>query len=92
MRVTTVDGRVLEAELRYQRGGATNPMSVAEVIAKYRINAGLALPATATTALESAVLSLEAQINLDDLAVLAAARSGEVVSIPSAAPISEGTL
>jgi 2-methylcitrate dehydratase PrpD len=92
VRVTTVDGRVLEAELRYQRGGATNPMSVAEVIAKYRINAGLALPATATTALETAVLSLEAQTNLDDLAVLAAARSGEVVSIPSTAPISEGTL
>ena len=39
VRVHTRDGRVLEAELRHQRGGAENPMSAEDVIEKYRANA-----------------------------------------------------
>ena len=43
VRVRTRDGRVLEEELRHQRGGTENPMSVAEIVGKFRANAAQAL-------------------------------------------------
>jgi 2-methylcitrate dehydratase PrpD len=64
VRITTRDGRTLEADLPHQRGGPENPMTPAEVREKYRENAGLALEAEAVEALEEALLTLEEQ---DDL-------------------------
>lgn len=43
VRVTLRDGRVLEKELRHQRGSQVNPMTEADIIAKYRDNASLTL-------------------------------------------------
>ncbi len=59
VRVVTRDGRVLEAELRYQRGGAENPLTEDDVLAKYRANAALALDAADAAAFEAALLGLE---------------------------------
>ncbi len=59
VRITMRDGRVLEAELPHQHGGPENPLSADEVRAKFRENAGLALPDAAVDSLESAILSLE---------------------------------
>ncbi len=75
VRVTTVDGRVLEGELRHQRGDAANPMSYDEIIAKYRANAGLALPEAMIADLEAATLTLDVQESVHALAVLAEAGS-----------------
>jgi 2-methylcitrate dehydratase PrpD len=64
VRIRTKDGRTLEADFPYQRGGPENPMTADEVRAKFRGNASLALGDSALESLEEAVLSLEAQ---DDL-------------------------
>jgi 2-methylcitrate dehydratase PrpD len=64
VRIRTKDGRTLEADLPYQRGGPENPLTADEVRDKFRENAGLALDDVAVAALEEAVLSLEEQ---DDL-------------------------
>jgi 2-methylcitrate dehydratase PrpD len=64
VRITLRDGRVLEAELPHQRGGPENPLSADEVRAKFRENAGMALPESAVEALESSILSLD---QLDDV-------------------------
>ncbi|WP_166462759.1 MmgE/PrpD family protein [Amycolatopsis acidicola] len=71
--VSTVDGKVHEAELRYQRGGSENPLSDEDVIGKYRANAELALGSDRAAALEHAVLGLEEQNDLAALAALAGA-------------------
>jgi 2-methylcitrate dehydratase PrpD len=76
VRVRTRDGRVLEAELRHQRGGADNPMRVDEVLDKFRVNARQALPGTAVAELESATLDLESQPTLAVFAILGEAREG----------------
>ena len=74
VRITTRDGRTLEADLPHQRGGPENPMTSGEVREKYRENAGLALEEDAVEALEAAILSLEEQDNLHSaLSPLAAA-------------------
>ncbi|MGH2851553.1 MAG: MmgE/PrpD family protein [Solirubrobacteraceae bacterium] len=73
VRVRTRDGRVLEAELRNQRGGAENPMSEAEVIGKFRANAAQALTADAVAQLESAILELESRPSLAGLGLLSRA-------------------
>ena len=52
VRITMKDGTVLEAELPHQRGGPENPLSADEVRAKFRENAGLALPSASVDALE----------------------------------------
>lgn len=70
VRVTTVDGRVFEAELRHQRGGAENPISEQDVLDKYRSNAGLALTSEHFQGLETAVLSLASQSDLGFLTVV----------------------
>jgi len=59
VRITTTDGRALEADFPHQRGAPENPMSAEEVLAKFRQNASLALGDAAVSALEEAVLSLE---------------------------------
>jgi 2-methylcitrate dehydratase PrpD len=75
VRVRTTDGQTLEAELRHQRGGAENPMSSDDVIAKFRSNAGLALSSAEAQSLESAVVALEDQPDLEPMRMLRAARA-----------------
>jgi 2-methylcitrate dehydratase PrpD len=43
VRITTRDGRTVEADLDHQRGGPENPMTADEVREKFRENASLAL-------------------------------------------------
>jgi 2-methylcitrate dehydratase PrpD len=59
VRIHTRDGRTLEAELPYQRGGPENPMSAEQVREKFQTNAALALPAEDVKTLEDAVMALE---------------------------------
>ena len=53
--------RRVERELAYQKAAPENPWSAADVRAKFRANAELALPADLATALEEAILTLEEQ-------------------------------
>ena len=69
VRIRTRDGRVLEAELPYQRGGPENPMSADEVRDKFRANASLALGRGDVERLEETIMTLERR---DDLAGLEA--------------------
>jgi len=81
--VTTHDGEVLRAELPHPAGAPENPLSDAAVLAKFRDNAELALPAGRVHELEATVLALERQTDLAALTgPLAAARSasGSAVS------------
>ena len=86
VRVRTRDGRVLEAELRHQRGGTENPMGSAEVIEKFRANAAAALARDDLDELETAVLSLETRETLAPFALLGtaqlagASRAGETLA------------
>jgi 2-methylcitrate dehydratase PrpD len=64
VRVHLRDGRTLEAELRHQRGGSENPMSVDDVVAKYRVNASLGLADSDVARLEHAVLAFEQEPSL----------------------------
>ena len=64
VRITTKDGRTLEADFPHQLGGPENPMTASAVRAKFRGNGSLALGDSALEALEEAVLTLEDQ---DDL-------------------------
>lgn len=73
VRITTRDGRTLEADLPHQRGGPENPMTADEVREKYRENAELALEPQAVEALEEALLALEEQ---DDLRAALAPLAG----------------
>jgi 2-methylcitrate dehydratase PrpD len=59
IRIRLRDGRTLEADCPHQKGAPENPLSAAEIAAKYRGNAGLALPPAAVAALEAVVLDLE---------------------------------
>jgi 2-methylcitrate dehydratase PrpD len=59
VRIRTTDGRTIEADLPYQRGGPENPMTADEVRAKFRENASLALGDAAITALEETVLTID---------------------------------
>lgn len=74
VRVVTHDGRKLEAELRYQRGGAENPMTTDDIVGKWRANAELALGRTSVHNLEAAILGLEDQQDLGALSLLGDAR------------------
>lgn len=80
VRIRTRDGRTLEAELRYQRGGPENPMSADQVRDKFRTNAGLALAAEEADALEEAIMTLERLDNLHALEMLARAAGREGVA------------
>ncbi len=59
IRIRLRDGRTLEADCPHQKGAPDNPLSAAEIAAKYRRNAGLALPPAAVAALQAVVLDLE---------------------------------
>ena len=59
VRITTKDGRTLEADFPHQRGAPENPMSPDEVRAKFRENAELALSEEAVGSLEETILGLE---------------------------------
>lgn len=74
VRIRTRDGRTLEADFPYQRGGPENPMGTDEVQAKFRENAGLALSPASVDALEEGVLALEGQDDLRSLFSLLAAQ------------------
>ena len=64
VRVILADGRVLEGDCPYQKGGPDNPLSSDEVRTKFRENATLALDDEALEALEAAVLTLDEQADL----------------------------
>jgi 2-methylcitrate dehydratase PrpD len=64
VRVLLTDGTRLEADFPYQQGGPENPLTAAEVRAKFRDNAALALSEGDATALEETILSLD---EIDDL-------------------------
>jgi 2-methylcitrate dehydratase PrpD len=75
VRITTRDGRTLEADAPHQLGGPGNPMSADEVQAKFRGNAALALGDGDVAAVEDAVLGLETRADVSDaLAPLTRAR------------------
>jgi len=80
VRIHTRDGRTLEAELAYQRGGHENPMSADEVRDKFRTNAALALSAAEVEALEEAVTTLERSGDLDAFELLSHAARCEGVA------------
>ena len=73
VRIETVDGRVIEHELRYQRGGAENPLSTEDVLEKFRTNAGYGLSPEQVAALERSTLELPSLSDLSYLDALAAA-------------------
>lgn len=85
VRVHTVDGRTLEAELRHQRGAAENPLGDEEVRTKYRASAALALDDAERERLERLVLSLEEAPDLRALEVLRQAR-GVPAAVTHASP------
>ena len=64
IRVTLASGETFESDFAYQKGGPENPLSPAELQAKYRDNAGLVLSDAALAALEEALLTLERQSDL----------------------------
>ncbi len=70
VRIRTRDGRELEAELPYQRGGPDNPMTAEQVREKFRANAGLALSGDEVDALEETVMTLERCADLRAFEVL----------------------
>jgi 2-methylcitrate dehydratase PrpD len=73
-RILLAGGRVLEADFPYQRGGPENPLAPAEVRAKFRSNASLAL-GLAESELEERVLRLDEERDLSTvLAPLALAQ------------------
>lgn len=73
IRVRLAGGTTLEADFPYQRGGPENPMTAAEVRAKFRENAAPALPGGAVDELEEGVLALDEQDDLRSLFGLLAA-------------------
>src|SRR5262249_11052879 len=60
-RLVLASGETLERELPYQKAAPENPWSPADVRAKFRANAELALPADLAIALEAAILTLDEQ-------------------------------
>lgn len=82
VRIRTRDGRTLEAELPYQRGGAENPMTAAQVREKFRANAELALAPEEVEALEGSIMTLERLEDLRAFEVLA--RAGRHAGVAAA--------
>lgn len=81
VRVRTRDGRTLEAELPYQRGGPDNPMTPEQVREKFRANAGLAISPGEVDALEEAIMTLESRGDLRAFEALSRASRPESVAI-----------
>ena len=79
VRIELASGKTLERELAYQKGAPENPWSADDVRAKFRANAGLALPAESAAALEEAILAID---QLHDLtAALAPLTLQEVATV-----------
>jgi 2-methylcitrate dehydratase PrpD len=57
--VTTGDGAVLEANIETVRGAPGRPIGEADVLAKFRANAALALPSARAAALEDAAMAVD---------------------------------
>jgi 2-methylcitrate dehydratase PrpD len=76
VRVVLRDGRVLEHELRYQRGGAENPLTADEVLQKFRTNASLGLADDDVSGLEKALLGLAHETDTAFATVLGRAAGG----------------
>lgn len=72
VRVRLSDGRVVEARQEHNRGGPEQPLSIAEVVGKYRDNASRALSPPRVAELETAVLGLEGAAELRSLGSLCA--------------------
>jgi 2-methylcitrate dehydratase PrpD len=70
MRLVLRDGRVLERDEPFNRGSAERPLSNDEVLAKFRSNAGRALPAAQVEELVTAVSGID---DFPDITVLSAA-------------------
>lgn len=75
VRVRTTDGRTFERELRYQRGGPDNPMSVDDVVTKYRANAAIALKAVQVNEFEEFVLGLDSAPDLAPFRIVGLAQA-----------------
>jgi 2-methylcitrate dehydratase PrpD len=75
--ITLKDGRTLNAELDYQKGGPENPLSAEEVIEKWRGNAALSLADAEIEKLERTIMAIEEQTDLRAaFAPLASAKAG----------------
>lgn len=75
--ITLKDGRKLNAELDYQKGGPENPLSAEEVIEKWRGNAALSLADAEIDKLERTIMAIEEQTDLRAaFAPLATAKAG----------------
>jgi 2-methylcitrate dehydratase PrpD len=81
VRIRTRDGRTLQAELLYQRGGPDNPMTADEVREKFRANGGLAIAGDELESLEEAVMTLERRGDLRAFEVLSAAARDHSVAV-----------
>jgi 2-methylcitrate dehydratase PrpD len=73
--LTLVDGRSFTEVEEYNRGSAENPMTAAELRAKFDDNAGAVLDAAACRRLAEAVASVE---SLDDAGSLVALAVGQI--------------
>lgn len=72
--VRTADGRSFERELRYQRGGPDNPMTAADVVAKYRQNALESLGDGDAEDLREFVLGLDGATSLEPFQIVRRAK------------------
>jgi 2-methylcitrate dehydratase PrpD len=70
VRIRMVDGSVLESDCPYQPGAPENPMSEAQMRAKFRANAALSRDSDSVDALEEGISSLELQADLGWLSSL----------------------
>jgi 2-methylcitrate dehydratase PrpD len=68
LEITLADGRRIERRQQVNRGAAGNPLEAGDVIAKFRDNAGRALPPARVQAVADAVLALDAAPDLGALA------------------------
>jgi 2-methylcitrate dehydratase PrpD len=80
VRISTRDGRMLEANLDYQRGGPDNPMTDEQVRDKFRTNASPALAESEVESLEAAIMTLEQHDSLDALEILSHAAAPHEVA------------
>ena len=64
------DGRLYEAREPDGRGGAARPLEPGAIVAKFRDNAGRAVPPGQVEVIERAALSLDALPNVSALMIL----------------------
>jgi 2-methylcitrate dehydratase PrpD len=71
--VRTTDGRTLRHREEINRGAAERPLSNADIVAKYRANAVLAMNARRTAAVEEAILGLASSLTAASFATVLSA-------------------